>query len=188
MEKFHLHPRCTRALRSFLNFRYMKCRYNLKRNNLLIVAILFTSLLAFLGTGCIGVQKKELYHKFAGNVWGRFNLLSFEVPIEKADTWDIYLFTRVTPAFQHETLDFNMVMNTPAGEERIREYQLAIKSKSGNFCIICSNDSCEGTILLKRAIMIAKPGILKIEIENLTPRISTEGVLGVGIRLVPSEK
>jgi hypothetical protein len=41
---------------------------------------------------------------------------------------------------------------------------------------------------LKREIRIEKPGILKIEIENLTPQITTDGVLGVGIRLLQSGK
>ena len=81
-----------------------------------------------------------------------------------------------------------MVMNTPSGEERIHEYQLEVKSKSGDFSIECSKDSCQGMILLKREINIGKPGILKIEIENLTPHLSTTGIKGVGIRLKPSGK
>jgi hypothetical protein len=115
-------------------------------------------------------------------------LLNFEIPIEKGNTYDIYLFARFANDYPYETLDFNMVMNTSAGEERINEYQMEVKSKSGNFCIECSKDSCVGTILLKREINIARPGVLKIEIENLTPRILTEGILGVGIRWMPSGK
>jgi hypothetical protein len=42
--------------------------------------------------------------------------------------------------------------------------------------------------LLKRQLYLSKAGILKIEIENLTPRLVTEGIIGVGIRLVDSGK
>jgi len=81
-----------------------------------------------------------------------------------------------------------MVMNTSAGEERICSYAMNVRSKSGAFLGDCKNDSCQGAILLKRELKLAKPGIQKIEIENLTPRLMTEGVLGIGIRLVQSGK
>jgi hypothetical protein len=159
-----------------------------RRNTTLILLILYSSMIALMGSSCSKGGSIELYHRFPDKSWARFNLLSFEMPVEKAGSCNLYLFARFTPGFQYETLDFNMVMNTPAGEERIREYQMEVKSKSGNFSIECNKDSCLGTILLKKEINLAKPGILKIEIENLTPRLRTDDILGVGIRLVPSGK
>ena len=157
-------------------------------NRTLVLLILFSFIIVFPGSGCRKRENAALYHRFSDKSWARFNLLSFEIPVKKAESYNIYLFARFAPGFQYETLDFNMIMNTPAGEERIKEYQMQVKSKSGEYCIECNKDSCQGTILLKRELDLAKPGILKIEIENLTPRLSTEGVLGVGIRLVPSGK
>lgn len=150
--------------------------------------ILLFLVISFLVTGCGKKESQELYHRFPGNAWARFNLLSFEMPVRTAGTYNIYLFAGFDPGFQYETLDFNMIMDTPAGEERIKEYQMEVKSKSGNFTIACGKDSCQGVMMLKKEILLAKPGILKIEIENLTPRLTTEGVRGVGIRLVPSGK
>jgi hypothetical protein len=150
--------------------------------------MLFSALLVFLGTGCGKEENTELYHHFPEKSWARFNLLSFEIPVKKASFYNIYLFAWFTKDFYYETLDFNMVLNSPEGEERIHEYQMKVKSKSGDFYIQCSNDSCQGTILLKREIHLSKPGILKIEIENLTPRLMTENVLGVGLRVFPSGK
>ncbi len=148
--------------------------------------ILFLPIIAFLLSGCGNKESKELYHAFPDKLWARYNLLSFEIPVEEAKEYNIYLFARLAPDFQYETLDFNMIMNTPAGEERILEYQMEVKSKSGAFILKCNKDSCVGTILLKKKLFLSKTGILKIEIENLTPRLNTEGVLGVGIRMVPS--
>ena len=159
-----------------------------KRTKAPVFLIIFLPLIFFLGSGCGKKDSRELFHRFPDKTWARFNLLSFEIPIEKGNAYDIYLFARFANDYPYETLDFNMIMNTPAGEERIKEYRMDVKSKSGNFCIECSKDSCLGTILLKKEINIAKPGIMKIEIENLTPRILTEGVLGVGIRWMPSGK
>jgi gliding motility-associated lipoprotein GldH len=139
--------------------------------------------------GCKKNEINELYHKFPDKTWHRFNLLSFEVPIKDVKKpYDVYLFARFTPDFQYNTLNFNMIMNTPGGEERIKEYQLDVKSKADSFLIECKNDSCEGGVLLKRELYLSKQGILKIEIENLTPRMVTEGVMGIGIRVIESGK
>jgi gliding motility-associated lipoprotein GldH len=145
-------------------------------------------IIALTGFSCVKNESTELYHRFPGKSWGRFNLLSFEIPVKEINSYNIYLFARLSPDFSYETLDFNMIMDTPAGEERIYEYQMEVKSGKGNFCIECNKDSCQGIILLKKEIRLSKPGVLKIEIENLTPRLTTEGVLGIGIRLVKSGK
>lgn len=166
----------------------MENKHYQRRNKTPIMLVLFSIMIAFLASGCNKEDHPELYHRFSDKSWARFNLLSFEIPVTNISPYDIYLFARFTPDFQYETLDFNMIMNTPAGEERIHEYQMKVKSKSGQFRIECEKDSCQGTIVLKKEIDFAKPGILKIEIENLTPRLTTEGVIGVGIRLKPSGK
>jgi len=158
------------------------------QHKIAVLLILFSAMVVFPGTGCTKKENKELYHRFPDKSWPRFNLLSFELPVEKANTYNVYLFSRFSPDFQYETLDFNMIMNTPSGEERINEYQLPVKLESGVFCIECNKDSCTGTILLKKEIKLTRPGTLKIEIENLTPRLITEGILGIGIRLVQSGK
>ncbi|MEI7500583.1 MAG: hypothetical protein WCK84_09050 [Bacteroidota bacterium] len=154
--------------------------------------LFFSSLLIlvfFCGHSCNKNNINELYHHFPDNVWGRFNLLSFEIPINNVEKpYDIFLFARFSPNFQYNNLDFNMVMNTSSGEERINEYQMKVKSQTGSFIFECKKDSCEGVILLKKELRLTKPGILKIEIENLTPRLVTEGIIGVGLRMVESGK
>jgi len=146
-------------------------------------------LITIVMAGCRHDKVNELYHKFPDKTWGRFNLLRFEIPVTQVDKpYNVYLFARFTPAFVYEKLNFNMVMNSTDGEERINAYEMEVKTKSGAFNGKCIQDTCEATILLKRELHIGKPGILKIEIENLTPRLVTEGVGGIGIRMVPSGK
>jgi hypothetical protein len=95
---------------------------------------------------------------------------------------------RFDQGFEYETLNFNMIMNTPSGEERIKEYEMKVKSKAGSFLFPCAGDSCLGQQLLKKELWISKPGVLVIEIENLTPRLRTGGIRSAGIRLEPSGK
>ncbi len=80
-----------------------------------------------------------------------------------------------------------MVMKTPSGEERINEYQLPFRKENGDLIKACTNDSCFTQVILKQQLRINKTGNLLLEIENLTPRLRTEGVCGVGIRVTPSD-
>ncbi len=151
--------------------------------------VVFSAIILSCTTGCNKPKTTELYHKFQDKSWARFNILSFEIPVKNVDKpYNVYLFATFTPAFAYEKLEFNMVMNTPAGEERINQYAMDVKSKSGKFSGECKGDSCRQILLLKRELNLSKPGILKIELENLTPRLTTEGISGVGIRMVQSGK
>jgi len=138
---------------------------------------------------CTSEKSYEIYYPLKNQSWNRFNILRFEIPITQTKkTFDVYFSANITRQFEFEDLIFNMVMNTPTGEERINEYQMKIKSPTGTFLGQCQQDSCINKILLKKNLLISKAGILTIEIENLTPRIVTPGVLGIGISLLPSEQ
>jgi gliding motility-associated lipoprotein GldH len=138
---------------------------------------------------CTSNRPKELYHVFPGGIWERYNILSFEIPVEEAgEPVDVILFGNFTEGFQYETLDFNMTMKTPSGEERIKEYQMKVKTKEGIFLgeKRDKNHYCE--IALKRRLNTGKAGKMVIQIENLIPRLRTEGIEGIGVRLSPGRK
>ena len=135
---------------------------------------------------CSGNDELESYQKFNDQTWPRFNILHFEIPVTSSEkTYDVSLFVRHTREYEFDALDFNMMMTTPSGEERIREYHMNIKKRDGNFFGKCNNDSCEVTINLKNQITLTK-GVLTLDLENLVPRLEVKGLLGIGIRLRPS--
>ena len=150
-------------------------------------AMLFFGVLAiFLLAGCQKNKDYVLYYQFKQHLWHRFNKLQFEIPLRPSlKGWDIYFFAHHTKDYPFDNLDFNMIMNTPSGEERIKEYHFEIKRKNGEFAGECTKDSCIATIALKKEIYFPEKGILKIEIENLIPRLEVHGLLGVGIRMHP---
>jgi len=151
--------------------------------------ILFSGvLLIILLSGCKKNNDYVLYYQLKQHSWQRFNKLLFEIPLRPSPKgWDIYFFAHHTKDYQFDNLDFNMIMNTPSGEERIKEYHFEIRKKNGAFSGECTKDSCIATIALKKEINLPGKGILKIEIENLVPRLEVKGLLGVGIRMHPRE-
>lgn len=135
--------------------------------------------------GCSDNKNVEVYHPFKDQTWSRFNILHFEVPVHASENnYNVSLFIRHTREFEFDAMDFNMIMTTPSGEERIKEYHMDIRKETGGFIGQFTNDSCEVTIALKKNIKLTR-GILNLEIENLIPRLQTKGLLGLGIRLQP---
>ena len=147
-------------------------------NSLIYLVILFV------WTGCQQDQPNEVYYPFPNQVWQRFNILSFEIPVEQAETpYKVVFFARHNRDFPYKSLDFNMIMNTPSGEERIREFQMKIRNGGDKFLGSFDGGFYDVTIVLKKELYIHKTGMLLIELENLIPRMETPGLLGVGIRL-----
>lgn len=145
-------------------------------------------LLLLLLASCGGGKLADVYHPLSNGRWERFDILKFEIPVEEPDnSWDVELYAFIDPSFTSEEIPFNMVMSTPSGEERIAEYILKPGSP-GDPPAGDRRDSTRVTVLLKRGLSLNEKGLLRIEIENLVPRMQTEGVRGVGIRLVPSGK
>ena len=150
------------------------------------LTLIFFVILVILFSSCKKKESIDYYHRFENQSWYRYNLLSFELPVsEPGKSWDIFFFIRHTKAYEFNTLELNKTMNTPSGEERIKEYHLDIKRKDGGFIGICTPDSCEVIVTLKNGIIIQNKGTLKIEIENLVPRLNLNGVLVAGIRITP---
>lgn len=149
--------------------------------------LVFFLLLAAVLSGCKRNNEIISYHKFSNRTWGRFEILKFDIPIlETGKSYDVYFFAHLTKNYEFDNLRFNMVMITPSGEERIKEYRFMIKDRTGGFLRACNQDSCSASVALKKGLMMEKKGILRIEIETLVPRLEIKELLGVGIRLVPS--
>jgi gliding motility-associated lipoprotein GldH len=150
--------------------------------NKLLIGLLTLLILS----SCSKDKDYVIYHRFPDHSWYRYNILQFEIPIEPSkESYDVYFFAVHSRKYSFENLDFNMIMTTPDGEERIREYHFPIRRKNGGFIGEFSGDTCSASIPLKKEIYFSSKGVLKIEIENLVPRLEIKGIMGAGIRLHP---
>ncbi|MCX6287859.1 MAG: hypothetical protein NTY96_12155 [Bacteroidetes bacterium] len=136
-------------------------------------------------TACIRVKPAEKSISFSNKSWQRYNILKYEFPIvEMKKSYDIVFELRCAKSFAYNDLPLNMVLNTPSGEERIKEYQIQVKDKNGLFAGTLSGDTCITRLVLKKNLYCSVKGILKVEIENLNPRMETEGVYSAGLILI----
>lgn len=150
-------------------------------------AFLYGLLIISLFSGCKKNNEIISYHRFNNQTWNRFEKIRFDIPVLDGNMrYDVFFFANHTREYEFDNLQFNMIMTTPSGEERIKEYLFLLKNKTGGFTGECTGDSCTATISLKKGLRMEKKGMLRIEIETLVPRLQINALLGVGIRLVPS--
>jgi len=135
-------------------------------------------------SSCNDDDQKVHYYQLTDSVWPRFKILTFYIPVKSCtNPVDVVFFGWFETGFPLETFDFSMIMNTPSGEERINQYQIRVKNKLGEMILPCQRDSCFGECLLQPSMLFSREGILKIELENITPRLETKGIRGIGIRI-----
>lgn len=138
-----------------------------------------------LAASCSRENKTEKRIYFQSVSWQRFNILKFEFPLaEQEGRYDIVFELRCIKSFAYDGIPFNMVLNTPSGEERIKEYTLAFRDKNGAFAGTMAGDTSVVSMVLKRNLYCSKKGVLKVDIENLNPKMETEGVYSAGLILV----
>jgi gliding motility-associated lipoprotein GldH len=149
----------------------------------------FLIMISLLMAGCGKESRVEVYQHFPDKTWDRFNKLKFELAVKEGkQNHDLILYAYLSKRYEYNTLEFNAIINSPSGEERINEYQLLVRSDSTGIINGCSTDSCPVNLALKRSLFISKPGTLVVELENLIPRLKTSGIYGIGIRLLPAEE
>jgi gliding motility-associated lipoprotein GldH len=148
---------------------------------------IYSLFIVLIFSGCKKNNEIISYHKFNDRTWNRFEKINFDIPILNIDKqYDVYFFANHTKDYEFDNLRFNMIMTTPSGEERIKDYKFLVKNETGGFIGKCSQDSCTESIALKKGLQFEKKGMLRIEIETLVPRLQINNLLGVGIRLIPS--
>lgn len=144
--------------------------------------ILYVAVLLVLISGCGQKKPVSQVHHFKNSTWERFKHLNFELPVENTrHTYDLSLVVRYNENFPENTLPINVVMTTPEGEERIKEYTFFIKDKDGNFAGNPTGGIYQMVIPLRNDVRFVKTGLCKFEIENLTPKYLTTGMIEFGV-------
>jgi len=151
--------------------------------------ILFFAAFIVLFSGCGRQKPVSQMHNFKNSTWERFKLLNFELPVKNTrQTYDLSLVVRYNENFPESTLPVNVVMTTPEGEERIKEYTFFIKDKDGNFTGNPTGGIYQMVIPLRNDVRFVKSGMCKFEIENLMSKYLTPGVIEMGVVMERAKK
>lgn len=159
----------------------------MKTSNHIFCIILFFAL-SFTFSSC---DKKgpvlEKYLKMKNATWDRFDIKQFEIPISgEVNSYDIEVVVNCTEKFQYDDLPFYVILTTPSGEERMREVTVPVREK-GKLVMDTKAAKAESRLILWKSITMSDKGKCKITLENMIPKIQTEGIDEIGIRVTESK-
>jgi len=143
------------------------------------IGIIIVSLIL---TSCGRNTVFEKYIKMEKLSWSRFNNLQYEIPIKKIGAeYDIIFALRHTQEIPYDEIRLNCTLSTPSGEIRSLEYEIRIKDRSGALIGSRVGDLYNMEYALRRNYKFKKTGLLRVELENLMPRVETPGIIDIGL-------
>ena len=151
------------------------------------VSISFLFALVIMLSSCNKAPVYEKYLVMKDAIWDRFDHKGFEIPIEKVGKmYDITLSVRFNDRFAYDALPAYLILTTPSGEERMRE--ITMKVRENNKFLGKDEKSPEKiNLVIWKSLQLDQTGSCKIDIENMIPKIQTEGIEELGIIVTRSK-
>ncbi len=153
-----------------------------------IISTFLFLLFAIAFTSCNKGPVSETYLAIKNSTWDRFDIKQFDIPVaEPAQTYDITLVVRCNEKFQYDKLPVYAIITTPSGEERMREVNVLVR-ENGKMITQPESTNSEARLILWKGINMGDKGTCKITLENMIPKIQTDGINELGIVVTKSEK
>jgi len=138
-------------------------------------------LLVILITSCGNNEVLRISQQFNNQSWDRFDILNFEMDVEKDQLLDMDLLLTLTPNFKYDYLDLNITFNTPSGSTLSRNYKFQLNDKNGINKAVPNGEFLDYKLLIRKEMKFSKNGSCKIRVENKMTKITTLGIKSLGI-------
>lgn len=137
--------------------------------------------LLFLLSDCTEHTVFRQYKSFENVSWNRFDILNFDVPVQKGDYLDFDLALRHHTYFPYNYLDANITFYPPGGGMRSSEYHFELKDDDGNWKADGMGELWDIELPIRDSLSFNKNGICKVRIENKMTKLETPGIMEVGL-------
>ena len=153
----------------------------------LTLILVLTLAIAFISCNQNSGPAYEKYLKMKDYSWDRFDQKFFEISTEDdGKNYDIAFVVRHTAQFVYDNLPVYIILTTPSGTEQIREITIPVR-ENGKMSADSTSNLHEIRTVLWNSISLAEKGKYKISIENMIPKIQTEGIDEIGIVVTESK-
>lgn len=144
------------------------------------LSILVTSLIVLLFS-CSRGPVYESYHSFKDDIWNRFDIVKFNIPLnEENKAYDFYFTVKYTSDFAESSLPVYLIMNTPTGEERMREIPIQT-NRPENKEELQPDSTRMIRIPVWKGVSISDKGTCIVSVETIYPKIQAMGIEKIGI-------
>jgi gliding motility-associated lipoprotein GldH len=151
------------------------------KNSKLFLTLFLVSILAIFSISCDKGPVFEKYLELTNSTWDRFDIKQIEIPVnEVAAGYDITMIVRCTEQFQSDKIPLYVILTSPKGEESVREISIPVR-ENGKLIAEPKESKAKSRLILWKNFSMADKGTYKITIENLIPKIQTEGISEIGI-------
>lgn len=124
----------------------------------------------------------EKHVKMENLAWNRFNVVTFDVPIENAGTeYDIFVAIRHITDVPYRKLDVGVYMTAPGGETRSRDLSIKLKDLDGNNLGDGMGDLWDIREPVWKGLKFGEPGTCKIEVNSGMSQLDAIGIMEVGL-------
>ncbi|NOX87112.1 MAG: gliding motility lipoprotein GldH [Chlorobi bacterium] len=120
-------------------------------------------------------------YKMTNQVWKRFDVFWFDVPVRKNDVLDFYLPLSHTKEYPLDKFWVNITFYTPDGTTRSRDYDFDLKDKEGNWLGIQRDGLWKVELPVRKEMPVYEAGICKVRVENKYSKFELPGVASVGL-------
>lgn len=144
------------------------------------IIVLFSFILLLGSCGQKTVFKD--YHRFDNISWDRFDILNFNVDVQKDEKLDFDLLLRHHTNYPYDYLDVNITFYTPSGASMSRDYHFKLKNKDGSWKSDGLGDFWDIELPIRNEMLFSESGICKVRIENKMTKINTPGIIEVGLK------
>ena len=149
--------------------------------------IIFLLSVCMVASSCKHKPIYEKYLKMKNSTWDRFTIQQYDIPIEDVGkSYDFTLSVRNTSQFQYDDLPVYVILTTTSGEERMREVHLTLH-ENGKLVGTPNGKIFQVQTPLWKNINISEKGKCKITLENIIPKIQTDGIDEIGIIVTRSQ-
>ena len=130
-------------------------------------------------------NKNKIYEKrleFENYTWNRLKPLFFDISISDIKSeYNIYFTLRHITQYPYDKLKINLTITSPSGDERTTVHNFIVKDADGKFTGEGTGDLWDIKLLVKGNISFNKPGVYKIQIDNLMDYFDVVGLVDFGV-------
>ncbi len=143
----------------------------------LILTFIFLTLIS-----CSNRKIYEKYVKLDNLIWNRFNVITFEVPIENISSgYDFYLAIRHHTDIPYKSILVNVTFYTPSDEMRTMNHRIIIKDENDKLVGDGLGDLWDLVTPVREDFRFTKSGICKFEISSAMSQADLAGIIEVGL-------
>jgi gliding motility-associated lipoprotein GldH len=142
-------------------------------------------LLFFFISACTDSRLVERVHDFDNATWHRFNILSFDLPVNSTvDEYTMEAIVRHTSHLEQDRIPIHFIMTFPSGEERIWQQTIVIRNRDGIYQGVRKEGIYEVVVPVRTRLAFRETGNCNISVEQIIPKYNTQGILSFGLSLI----